>query len=128
MSPYPTPINLISRVPTTINLALYGGDGAAFKFTTVFSDGTVISLTDGVVESQIRANRTDSSAILDFEVDTADAADGVVIVSLTGEQTASLVTTGKFRGSWDLQYTPTNGEPMTVIQGTVTCDPDVTRP
>jgi hypothetical protein len=51
------------------------------------------------------------------------------MISLTGDQTASLMTVNgnQFKGAWDVQWTPENVEPVTLLQGNVTCDEDVTR-
>jgi hypothetical protein len=57
-----------------------------------------------------------------------DAATGTVILTLTGDKTKALVTSEKkFKGFWDIEWTPTGAEPRTLLQGKVECDPDVTR-
>jgi hypothetical protein len=118
----------ISRVPPNVNLELYAGDGVAIKFTLKDSTGTAYAL-DGAVTAQIRTKRTDPDPIVSWTVDTTDGADGIVIVSLTGAQTASLIASGKtsFSGAWDMQYVASGAEPLTLLQGSVTCDADVTH-
>jgi hypothetical protein len=110
-----------------VDLALYAGDGVAISFAVGYPNGTVYPL-DGIIESQIRKNRTDTDPLVTWSVDDTDALDGVVTLSLTGEQTASLLAgTQSFLGVWDLQFTPTGAEPMTFLQGQVQCAADVTR-
>lgn len=118
----------ISRVPKTLDLELYAGDGIAIRYTSVKTDDTPFPL-DGLVASQIKAKRTDLEPLAEWAVDDSGKADGVVILSLTGEQTASLIPIGKskFSGVWDLQFSPDGAEPVTFLQGKVTCDADVTR-
>ena len=117
----------IARVPPTLDLELYAGDGVAIQFTLTDSNGVVFPL-DGVVTSQIKAKRSDTDPLVEWVVDEAGFASGVVTLSLSGEQTASLIN-GKpqFAGVWDMQYVPTGSEPMTFFQGKILCDADVTR-
>lgn len=117
----------IKRVPPTIDLELYAGDGVGIKFTVKDPSGNPWPL-DGVLTSQVKAKRTDADPLVSWAVDISQLAEGIVTISLTGEQTASLMN-GKntFVGVWDLQYVATGAEPQTLIQGKVTCDADVTR-
>lgn len=107
----------ISMVPEVVDLEFYGGDGVTLKLNVTGAD-----LTTGTVEAQVRASR-DATTSVPFAVDLSAAASGVVGLSLTGAQTRTLV--GK--GVWDAQFTPTGGQPLTVVQGQVTCVQDVTR-
>jgi hypothetical protein len=118
----------IKRLPPTINLELYAGDGTAMKFTLKDPDGNPWPI-DGVITSQIKAKRTDEAALASWLVDESQQSDGVILLSLTGEQTAALIPSGKTRfvGVWDLQYVASGSEPQTLLQGKVTCDADVTR-
>lgn len=87
-----------------------------------------IDLTGGVT-AQIRQGRADTYALADFAVDLANAATGVVILTLTGVQTDALMgEADQFRGVYDVEWTPAGSEPVTLVQGGVTCDRDVTRP
>lgn len=118
----------VSKEPQKINIVLYAGDGVGIKFTATDSNGAVVPL-DGDVISQIRTTRSDADPLVTFAVDDSQFAQGIVVLSLTGEETASLISTPgtTFTGVWDLQYTPTGAEPITLVQGKVRCDPDVTR-
>lgn len=119
--------NVVSQIPETMDLDLYAGDGAAIKFT-VLNAGVAFPL-DGVLISQIKVTRADPEPLLTFGVDNSQLANGIVVIFLTGAQTASLISpTGRnFRGVWDLQYTATGAEPITLVQGKVKCNADVTR-
>lgn len=118
---------LVTRVPEIINLELYAGDGAAIRFTLKDSDGNPFPL-NGVITSQIKNKRVDTSPVLSWTVHDEDFATGIVVLSLTGVQTESLIVEGKpFKGVWDLQYIETGAEPVTFVQGKVKIDADVTR-
>lgn len=118
----------VKRVPQTINLELYAGDGAAMKFTLKDPNGNPWPF-DGEWTAQIKAKRTDATPIVSWAIDLSQQAEGIVTISLSGAQTASLIPSGKtkFFGVWDLQYVATGSEPQTFVQGKVTCDADVTR-
>jgi hypothetical protein len=52
----------------------------------------------------------------------------VLVLSLTGAQTDSLLNgSGKFSGVYDIEWTPAGAQPVTLVQGNVTCERDVTR-
>jgi hypothetical protein len=118
----------ISRVPPIIDLELYAGDGIGIKFTMKDPAGNPWPL-DGDVTSQVKNKRTDTDPLVSWTVDPSQFAQGIILISLTGTQTASLIPEGKqaFNGVWDLQYIPTGSEAMTLFQGKVTCDADVTH-
>jgi hypothetical protein len=117
----------LSLVPQVVSLALYAGDGAALRVTVRDTVGAPIDLS-GAVAAQIRGARGDAGSLADFAVDMAAAATGVVVLTLSGAQTAALVNgTGTFRGAYDVEWTPSGSEPVTLVQGDVTCELDVTR-
>jgi hypothetical protein len=117
----------LSFIPESLDLALYAGDGCAVKI--VIRDNTSshnpIDVT-GTHEAQIRVNRLDATVVEQFNFDLSDATDGVVILSLTGDQTSNLGD--GFKGSWDWQWTAAGSEPLTLVQGKITCVIDVSRP
>lgn len=51
------------------------------------------------------------------------------MLTLTGVQTATLVSGNydPFRGFWDVQWTAAGAQPVTLMQGAVTCDLDVSH-
>ena len=118
----------LSFIPQTLDISLYAGDGAGIRFTITDSLGAALPLT-GEMKAEIRANREDvDPALATFDVDLNDFGDGIVLISLTGEQTHSLITGDEiFTGVWDLEWTPTGDEPATLVQGKVECYPDVTH-
>jgi hypothetical protein len=117
-----------SFVPVSLDIALYSGDGARMKITVKNPAGVAVPLT-GTVAAQIRADRQDPSAKATWTVDLTNAATGIVLISLSGTQTAALMNGSElFKGFWDVQWTPTGSEPLTILQGKATCALDVTRP
>lgn len=117
----------ISLLPEELDLALYAGDGAAIKLTVTDIANEPLPI-DGEVSAQIRKAKTDVEVLAEFVADLTSGATGVVIVSLTGEQTAALITTKPvFKGVWDVQWQKVGAEPITLVQGKVECDADVTR-
>jgi hypothetical protein len=118
----------ITYEPQILALILYAGDGPTFKLTVTDPDGVAIPLT-GTMIAQIRASREAiDPPSAEFNVDLSNSANGVVELSLTGVQTHALITGNEtFNGVWDLEWTPSGGEPMTICQGKVECAPDVSH-
>lgn len=114
--------------PSVLDLMLYAGDGVEFRLICTDSGNAPVDVT-GSVKAQIRLDRVNENPpIVEFTVGTVDAYQGVIVLSLTGEQTKTLVgSTGKFTGVWDVQWTPANSQPRTLCQGKVECVADVTR-
>ena len=114
----------ISFIPQTLDLACYAGDGAAVRIV-ISRSGEPIDVT-GDHEAQIRAKRLDPDPPIDtFSIDDSDAANGVLLLVLTGDQTAAFGD--GFTGVWDIQWTAEGAEPITLVQGKITCVIDVTR-
>ena len=118
----------ISLIPTELDLALYAGDGVDLVVTLTNSAGEPL-VVNGVVIAQIRASRADAASAAEFSTSLSDGSNGNVGLSLSGTDTASLVKADakQFSGVWDMQWTSNGGEPVTVLQGKITCDADVTR-
>ena len=119
----------ITLQPQVLDLSLYAGDGIEFKLICTDSNDAPINIT-GTVESQVRVAREDTDPLTEFGIDLAKAAQGELLLSLTGAQTQQLVaagTKGKFSGVWDVQWLPTDSEPRTLCQGKVDVNIDVTR-
>jgi hypothetical protein len=116
--------------PTVLNLVLYSGDGFTIKLACTDTDGAPVDITGSVI-AEVRADRLhpNDPALATFSVSMVDAYLGVVAVSLTATQTDALLTDGldKFTGVWDVQWIPTNKEPLTLVQGSVECVADVTQ-
>jgi hypothetical protein len=124
--------SVIDLQPEVLDLKLYAGDGVELPITCTDGAGAPIDVS-GSVNAQVRLERlTPDPPIVAFSVNTVDAYQGKVIISLTGDQTAQLIAdpsskNGKFAGVWDLQWTPADSEPRTLCQGKVECTADVTR-
>lgn len=117
----------IDLTPQVVDLVLYSGDGSKFRLIVTDKNDQSVNLT-GTIEAQIRTKRGlpgDPSA--EFSVDMSQAAQGIAILSLTGDQTQALAETRKFVGVWDVEWTPEGAEPRTLVQGKVECDLDVSR-
>jgi hypothetical protein len=126
------PATAITLIPDKLDLKLYGGDGIQFSLTVAGSDGNPIALT-GAVEAQIRSTRVNPDVSAQFNVEITDVENGVAVLSLTGQQTRSLhgdpdAPDETFKGVWDVQWVSTGGEPLTLLQGVVESNIDVTRP
>lgn len=120
--------NKINRLPETLDLALYAGDGVSIRLSLGNAAGDPVNIT-GDVTAQIRTARKATDVSADFAT-LFDSGTNTVVISLTGEQTAELVSGIEgdvFKGVWDLQWSPDGGEPSTLLQGEVTCNADVTR-
>ena len=122
----------IDLKPQVLDLSLYAGDGVEFRLICTDGAGDPLNVT-GDVTAQIRANRdTTSTPIAEFAANLVEADQGIVVLSLTGEETQDLVddpstSKGKFQGVWDVQWSPSGQEPRTLVQGKVECVADVTR-
>lgn len=122
----------INSQPDVLDLILYAGDGIEFRMICTDGAGAPIDVS-GEVKAQVRLERlTPDPPIVTFAVNAVDAYQGIITLSLTGDQTASLSQhesnkAGKFIGVWDIQWTPSGAQPKTLCQGKVECAVDVTR-
>jgi hypothetical protein len=122
----PTP--KISLLPDKLDLALYAGDGASIMLTVTDNEDNPVSLLPGEITAQIRQARLDTESLAEFGFNIDEAIPHVVVLYLNGSQTAALITDEeKFKGAWDVQWIQENQEPVTLAQGKVEVDADVTR-
>lgn len=118
--------------PQVLDLMLYAGDGIEFRLICTDSGDEPVDIT-GAVKAQVRLQRLDEDPPLaEFAVGMVDAYQGIIVLTLTGEQTQELVelpssSQGQFTGVWDVQWTPEGSEPRTLCQGKVECVADVSR-
>lgn len=123
--------------PQLLDIALYAGDGSSITFNVKQNPATPggplepVDIT-GTVLAQIKVARADTSPVVTFAVDLSGHAAGVIILTLSGTQTRALsdhssAVDGKFSGVWDVQWTPSGGQPRTLVQGSVECNLDVSR-
>lgn len=120
---------LLSLAPAKVDLEAYAGDGAIITIAAVDASNAPINLT-GAVLAQVRLNRTDpGSPVASFAVDSSKATTGQLTLTLTGAQTAALVsgTSDPWRGYWDCQWTAAGAQPITLVQGHLACWPDVSH-
>lgn len=125
----------ISLLPQKLDLKIYAGDGVRFRLVVTDSIGRPIPLT-GELFAQIRVSRKDPTILASFTTAITDEAQGEGLITLTGEETASLngiPATGPddpvdvFTGVWDVQWSPSGDEPVTLYSGDVESRLDVTR-
>ena len=117
----------ITYEPQVLDLVLYAGDGANFRLVVTDSVGAPLDLT-GVMLAQVRSKRDEPDppdAI--FSVDLSQHTEGIATLTLTGDETQALAPTTKYSGEWDLQWTPEGEEPVTICQGKVDVNVDVSR-
>lgn len=116
----------IDRRPETLDLVLYAGDGLSIRLGVTDNTSESVTVT-GVLKAQIRVSRLAPEVLAEFAVRPEEGTDAMII-SLTGEQTAALITENEsFSGVWDVQWHPPDAQPITLTTGKVTCYADVTR-
>ena len=117
----------ITYIPQSLDLVLYAGDGTNFRLVVTDGNSAPVNLT-GTMRAQIRKTRDEPDPPdAAFTIDLTRSAEGIVVLTLTGEQTQTLAITEKYSGAWDLEWTATDAEPMTLCQGAVECYPDVSH-
>ena len=123
---------VIDLQPQILDLSLYAGDGVSFRLICTDKAGAAVDVS-GAVDAQVRLNRDkDTTPIIEFAANLVDAYQGIIVLSLTGDQTQALIddpssVSGEFTGVWDVQWAPSGLEPRTLCQGKVECVADVTR-
>jgi hypothetical protein len=116
--------------PAVISAALpvYRGDAwsKTLRFWADEVGGTPIDLTafGTSFTAQVRYSATTAS-FTPFTVDDTDAATGVLVLSLTGDQTGALMNSTYH---FDVQATGGALSPRTIITGTLSVTKDVTQP
>ena len=120
----------LSLAPQELDLEFYAGDGVALQVVAKDANNAAINLT-GTVLAQIRPTKSMAGTpTLSFTVDSTNAASGILVLKLTGAQTATLVTglgDDGFRGFWDVSWQGIGLEPATLLWGVLVCDTDVSR-
>jgi hypothetical protein len=117
----------IALVPQVLDLTLYAGDGVNLRLRIKDLSGNPVNLT-GIMRAQIRPDRDSvDTPDANFGVDLSDGAEGLVMLTLTGEVTQGLAPTDPYKGVWDLEWTPAGDQPRTICQGSVECLQDVSH-
>lgn len=121
----------VSIHPGVVNYCVVRGDGFSDTFTikeapTKDATPESVDLTDPLrsYTGQLRKSANATEVIHDIVFDMSDAADGVVIFSIPSSVTANLV--GEYHYDIEQVIEP-SGEPRTILAGTITFSPDVTR-
>jgi hypothetical protein len=118
-------------IPTGTTIVSVAADGKSATLSnaataTALGSGLLIvrsrNLSDYTFAAQLRRTKLSSSPLVDYTVDTTNAAGGEIILRLTSTQTALLTGTGV----WDFQAT-LGGEPDTWLEGRAVVIRDVTR-
>lgn len=112
--------------------AIYRGDTRTWPVTFQHNDGTEdepelvpIDLSGCTFRAQIRATKDDPDVMAVIEVDDADAATGVLVLTLTAEEAEQLEGTSAY---WDLEVTTTATDVVhTYLAGKVKIVGDVSR-
>jgi hypothetical protein len=106
--------------PAKLNVKMVRGDTAAPPIL-IQENGSAADLTGRTFAAQIRRSASSATAI-DIDVDTTEAADGILVLRIDEETTETL--TGEY--VWDLQQT-IGDTVRTLLSGRWTFDADVTR-
>lgn len=113
----------VDLTPAVLDILLYAGDGTDFQLIFKDDNEVVIDVSALTWTSQIRKTRTSDTAF-DIIIDISSAADGIITLHISDTVSRALSE----RGQWDLQCTSdTRPEPLTIVQGSVKCQQDVTR-
>jgi hypothetical protein len=112
----------LAQLPGELNLTIYRGDTTNFQVTvtdSVTGDPMVLPTTGW--RSQVRVLRSSDDVLFSVTVDATDAATGVLGLSITGTDTASVTVDSAF---WDLENTDTD---RTYLAGKVRLKGQVSR-
>lgn len=107
------------------NVSLYMDQGITFGSRVVihYRNDTPVDLTDCDVAVTFRRSLTSPTAYT-FDVVKEDAQNGVILLTMTAENTAT-IQAGRY--VFDGEYTLPTGEKYSFVQGILTVYPRVTR-
>ena len=111
--------NIVS-LPQAVNLTLYAGDDFYLDLTVTEPGGAAADLTGCTASSQIRATPGATTVLATM---TGTIVGNVITLHLDSTDAVSLAN-----GVWDAQLVRENGDIVTLVAGTVTVSPEVTRP
>lgn len=105
------------------DITIYKGDSYTHRVNIKNSSNTAINISGRSYVAQIRKSKATESVIASFTTNITDAANGVLILSMTSSQTSG-INTGIYY--YDLQET--NGSYVTTLMGgKVTITGEVSR-
>jgi hypothetical protein len=107
----------------TRDISIYQGDTYAHELRIKDSANANVNITSRTYTGQIRKKRNSDTITATFTSTLTNAANGVVVMSLTSSNTANISA-----GSYVYDFQETNGETVTtLITGVCTVTGDVTR-
>lgn len=107
----------------TRNITIYQGDTYAHELRIKNSSNANVNITSRTYTGQVRKKRNSDTAAATFTSEITNAANGIVILSLTSAQTANIAA-----GTYVYDFQETNGAIITtLITGTVTVTGEVSR-
>jgi hypothetical protein len=109
------------RNPANLDLDIYQGDPFELRLQWEDADGDPINQTGFTFAAQVRRYESSNAIAASFDVDMTNASTGIVLLTLSAEDTAGLQA-GPYR--WDAQK---DGAPYTFLAGEVTVTAQVTR-
>jgi hypothetical protein len=112
----------ITELPVMVNLVLYAGDDFAMQVEVFDAAGDPADLTGAVAEAQIRL-APDSPNVAGVFTPLVQEAAGIVVLDLAGDVSAGL---GRI-SAYDCEIR-LGGRTTTLIAGTITMTPQITRP
>ncbi len=91
-------------LPGDYPITLYRGDARLWTFAFLEDDGeTPVDMSGRTWRAQVRASQAVDAALLaSLTIDTADAADGIIVARLPASEAVDLTTAA---GYWDLEAT-----------------------
>jgi len=107
----------------TRNITIYQGDTYAHELRIKNSSNANVNITSRTYTGQVRKKRNSDTAAATFTSEITNAANGIVVLSLTSAQTANIAA-----GTYVYDFQETNGTIITtLITGTVTVTGEVSR-
>lgn len=107
----------------TRNIEIYKGDTYLHELRLKNNSNAVINITSRTYTGQIRKKRNSETILVSFASQITDAVNGVVVFSLTPEQTATLSA-----GVYVYDFQEVNQSVVTtLVTGNVSVTGDVTR-
>ena len=105
------------------------GADVALQLELTEIDGSTKNLTAHTVEAKMKKSFGSDEAISFDAIVSQPATDGIVVLSLTNEQTDALSTRGRYVYDVELTYNDSDGNPIVerILEGKIKVTPSVTR-
>jgi hypothetical protein len=115
----------VAGLPATVNRHITRGDRDQFLIKRVDQTDTPIDITGRTYRAQIRTTAESPTIVATYQVTVTSAVEGLIEFWLGSATTAALVAGQRY--VYDVEETSSPRGPDTLIRGTVTVEPDVTR-